>query len=411
MKKRIVILGAGFAGIYTFKYLHRKFHANDSVELVLVDKNNYFLFTPLLHEVATGNVAPDHITHPVRQSLGCCLSEFHEAEVVGVKTKEQVVETSNGKIAYDYLVVALGGKTNYFGNKTLAKNTFGLKTLQDAFALKNQIIDTLEQAHQTQDTDERERLLRYVVVGGGPTGVELAAEISDYIYGTFAHYFPKSLIDQVDIQLLQAVDVLLPGFPVFLQTEAEKVLTREKVTVRKSCLVESIQDSKIKVKEGEDIVAATTVWAAGVAATPIKFDVKVEDNRGMLVVESDFQIKGHKNIFSLGDVAYFEQDGVPLAPLAQVAVAQAKALANNIYADIKGQPRKPFRYVSKGLLVSLGKFRAAGKIGPFKLRGPFMWWFWRTVYWAKLLTWKQRIKVALDWTVALFTKRDISKLS
>ncbi|MCB9798871.1 NAD(P)/FAD-dependent oxidoreductase [Candidatus Nomurabacteria bacterium] len=408
-KKRIVILGAGFGGIYTFKYLHKKFHNDSRVELVLINRENYFLFTPLLHEVATGSVSPEHIIHPIRVSLGCCLSEFHEANILSVKTKTKTVNTSVGDIAYDYLVVALGAKTNYFGMPELKENTLALKTLEDAFSIKNQIIETLEKANQSDDKLEREKLLRYVVIGGGPAGVELATEISDFIYGTFRHYFSKSLIDQVDIQLLQAIDVILPGFSPFIQNEAEKVLKKEKVALKKNCMVSSVQGGVIEIKEADPIEAGTVIWTAGVAANTLPFDIDIELSKGRIPVENDFQVKGLEDVFALGDIADFQQDGASLPPLAQVAVVQAKTLAYNISAQIEGKPKKGFHFQSKGSLVSLGKFRAAGVIGPLKLRGPLMWWLWRTVYVTKLLTWKQRFRVVLDWTIGLFTRRDISK--
>ncbi|PIR04391.1 MAG: hypothetical protein COV59_00910 [Candidatus Magasanikbacteria bacterium CG11_big_fil_rev_8_21_14_0_20_39_34] len=407
-KKRIVILGAGFAGIYTYKYLHKYFHQNKNIELVLVNKTSYFLFTPLLHEVATGGISSDDIVHPIRESIGCCLSEFHETEVESVSCEKKIVKTKGGDISYDYLVISLGSQTNSFGIPGVLEHSYFLKTLEDAFALKNQIIDTIEKAGAVEDKEEKKRLLTYAIIGGGPTGIELATEISEFIFGTLSRYYKPEVIKNVRIFVIQATGQILPGFPNFVRVEAEKALKREKIELLLNTPVEKI--TKKGIFFGENCIETeTAIWTAGVSPVSLGFDQDIEKEKGKIVVEPTLQVKNQKDIFVLGDMAYFPTEDGCLPALAQVAVVQAKQAAKNIVALINGVAPQPFSFHSKGILLSLGKLHAAGTIGKLKLKGPFMWWVWRTIYWMKLITWKQRIKVGVDWAISLFMRRDINR--
>ncbi len=411
-RKRIVIVGAGFGGVYAFRRLHRYFHRNPLIELVLVNPQNYFLFTPLLHEVATGGVEPGHIVEPLREVLGCCLSDFWQTTVTKVQLANKTLETSLGQLPYDYLVLASGAETNFYGTPGAAEYALTLKTLGDAIRLRNHCIDTFERASKIADQATLQRELSFVVVGGGPTGVELIAELAEFVGDAFARVYPRTLLQNVSLTLVHAGDELIPQFPSRLRQKSQAVLERKGIKVRLGATVQAVDREGVVLKDGNRIEASTVIWVAGVRPTHPIFDTELQhDDWNRLIVNNLLQLERYPEVSVLGDTAaVHDSHGHALPALAQVAVQQATTVGDNIAATIKGKSPQPFRYHHRGDLLSLGQWMAVGEIGGFPFAGHLAWWIWRTVYLSKVLSFRKKLEVALDWTLDLFSPRDISKL-
>ncbi|MBI2023894.1 NAD(P)/FAD-dependent oxidoreductase [Candidatus Giovannonibacteria bacterium] len=409
---RIVILGAGFGGSYAFKRLHKFFHKDQSVELILVDARNYFLFTPLLHEVATGSVARENIVEPLRKVLGCCLAEFCLADVKRVELQSRRVITTNGSISYDYLIMALGAETNFYNIPGAREHSFTLKSLENAVRLKNHFIKKFEEAAATDDENLLKNKLCFVVVGGGPTGVELAAEMSELFYHTFSKYYGRHFFYQkVKIALVQNNKELLPRFSKKLRDKSLSVLQSKKIDVKLGVNVKRVVKTFIELSTGEILPTETVIWVAGVKPRDVLFDRKIErDSKGRIRVNEYLQMYESPEVFALGDIAAFAQNKKELPEFAQVATKQARGVAENIKNLIDGKPARPFHYRHTGDLISLGQWMAIGEIGGFPFWGRFTWWLWRTVYLSKLISFPKKVKVAVDWTFNLFMPRDISQL-
>lgn len=410
---RIAIVGCGFGGAYTYKRLHRTFRKSGNVQCILINPRNYFLFTPLLHEVATGGIAPENIVEPIRESLGCCADDFYLAHVERVNCKKKVITTTLGDIAYDYCVIATGSQTQYFGTPGAEQHTFSLKSLEDAMRLKNHCIRLFERVSKLRDASACQQLLRFVVIGGGPTGVELVSEMSDFFYRTLALLYRGSLCEpSVKIILVQKAHELLPQFPHALRAKSLATLKKKRIDVRLGCSVESVSKDAVVLSNGERLATATPVWVAGVKPALPRIDGIGDSVGGRLAVNEYLQVRDTQNMFALGDCAAYlpHNASAPLPALAQVATKQAICVADNIVSLIRQRPLKAFEYHSAGTLISLGSWVAAGEIANMTFFGKFAWWFWRTIYLMKLLSFPKKMRVALDWTFDLFLPRDISEL-
>jgi len=411
-KQRIVIVGGGFAGVYTFKSLHNFFHNDDRVELILVSQRNYFIFTPLLHEVATGAQAPENIVEPLPQLIACCNTDFVEADLQRVNTQARKVETVLGDIPYDYLLLALGSTTNFFNIPGASEYCFTLKSLENAVNLKNHFIDVFEEASSLKDESELAALLRFVVIGGGPTGVELAAEMSDFFFGTLAKLYRRYHLEKViKIDVCQRGDSLLPQFSEHLRRKSEQALRHKGVNVLLKTGIKEVGKNFVITHNGERIDAHTIIWTAGVKPIEVPFDSEVaRHDSGRILVDPTLQLPQHPGIFAIGDMAHSEHGGRPLPALAQVAVRQAHSAARNIYRLIEHKKPCRFRYYHKGDLISLGSWLAVAEVYWFHSLGHFAWWMWRTIYLFKIISWRKRIKVAVEWTLNIFANRDVSKV-
>lgn len=410
--KNIVVLGSGFGGVYTLKYLRKYLGRNKNVIVTLISRDSFFLFTPLLHEVATGNILPNNAIEPIRGVLRRYFDEFYLADVKSVSFKDKKVVTSNGEIKYDTLVMALGAGSNFYGVKGAEKNCFVLKTVEDALRLKSHILTRFEIASKCDNKKEVEQLLQFVVIGGGPTGVELTAEISDLIHNTFKKFFDESLVSKASIYLVHKMDKLVPNFSEYFSENSLKVLTKKhKVNVLLGVGANEIGEDFVELDNGEKLLSDTVIWSAGVYANSVKSDLNFEtDNMGAITVNEFSHLENDESVFVVGDMASFiDPSGKPLASTAQVATRQAKLVAHNISAQYFGKRLKPFEYKHSGTLLSLGSWRALAEIGPIRFKGAFAWWLWRTIYLSKLISFRKRIKVAIDWTVGIFSTRDISE--
>jgi NADH:ubiquinone reductase (H+-translocating) len=409
--KKIVIVGGGFGGIYTLKNLHKIFHNKNEISITLINENNYFLFTPLLHEIATGNINPENAIEPIRKVLGCCVSSLVSGKVTKVDNINNFVITTEGQVSFDYLVLAHGAETNFYNIKGAKENSFTLKSLNDAIKIKNRCIELIEEASKIKDREERKNKLRFVVVGGGPTGVELVSEMQEFLKNTFSKYYPKDLIEDISIILVHNGSEVLPQFPKKIREKSLGILNKKGIKVLLNAKVIEVSHNRINFENGEYLLSQNIVWVAGVKPSDIDFEKRVtKDEAGRLVVNKYLELLDCPNIFCLGDGASFKQGENILPALAQVAVKQAKVVARNIKQKINHQEPKAFVYKSSGVLLSLGKWNAIGEIANFVLEGRFAWWVWRTVYLSKMISWQKKIRVVVDWTINAFSARDISKL-
>ncbi|MCR4278646.1 MAG: NAD(P)/FAD-dependent oxidoreductase [bacterium] len=411
MKKKIVILGGGFGGTSVYRHLHRTFHRDPRVEISMVSETNYFLFTPLLHEVATGSLNPENIIEPLRSVIGCCLTNFHEAKVESINTKKKFVTTHEQKIPYDILVLALGSKTNFYSIPGAEKNAFTLKSLDDAIALKNRFIEICEEASEEKDIEKRKEMLHFVVVGGGPTGVELIAEMQEFLVDTLRRqYDPKQIARYIQCTLVQNEAEILTQFNPRVRTKSLRTLQKKRITVLFNTSITSITPTRVHMKNGKPLHARTVIWTAGIKPRTVLFDTKVPQlPNEKLIVSASLQLKENPSIFVLGDMMTIETPNACPPATAQAATKEAKTVAKNITRIIKGLNVKSFRYHESGKLLSLGQWHAVAEFKYVVFSGAFAWWLWRTIYLSKIISIRKRIKVALDWTFNLFSPRDISR--
>jgi len=436
LRPHIVILGAGFGGVYTAKKLAPLVRRGE-LDVTIVNRTNSFLFTPLLHEVATGGLSPRTVAEPLREifvGMGIRIIEG-VAESIDPEEREVVVTGTDGQtgtkklsLAYDYLVIATGAETNYYGIPGAAENALPLKTLADAARIRNRVIEAFEQASRAESAEARRALLSFAVVGGGPTGVEVAAELAEFA-DTIAHrYFgDKALSEGISpsFALLNASKDLLEQFQPQLRQAARTHLGRKGVRIMLEAAVTSITREGLMLATGKAVPASLVVWAAGVKALFPKFvgqpagqpPLMPALTSGRLAVGPDFRLQGSDRIFAMGDAAAYVDPAPPasrpLPQLAQVAQAEASVVARNIVALARGKPKAlaSFTYHSKGSLVSLGEWFAIGQIYSVRIKGGFAWWVWRTVYLSKFASWKKRIRIGFEWFLQLFFTRDITKIS
>ncbi len=410
-KPKIVILGAGFGGIYTYLHLRKKLKPSEA-DIILVNKTNHFLFTPMLHEVATGGLGHHQIVESLREIIYDSDTNLYVANIKSVDFDAKKVHTNVGDINFDYLVIATGATTNFYDIPGAKENAFTIKSLGEAIKLRNYFIDNFEKASKVKDAKERKKLLSFAIVGGGATGVEVAGEASDFFYKTFCKYYCQDIeAGDVNLYIINRGPELLPQFNPYLRKKALQALTKKKVQIKLNSGVTSIEKDHIRLSSGETLPVNNVIWTAGVKANPPKINQEIAtDSSRRLKVNQHLQIKDHPHIFALGDVASYEhQSGKPLPMLAQVAVQQAKTVADNIAASIQQKPLKSFKYHSKGELVSIGQWGALGHTLGVNWSGPIAWWLWRTVYLFKFISSSKKIKIAIDWTVNLFHHRDITR--
>ncbi len=411
MSRRILILGGGFAGLYTYKYLKRLFRTVEDVHITLVSEHNYFLFTPLLHEVATGGLTPSSVVEPIRSLLNLKRSDFCKAKVKRVSLAQQKVETTEGELAYDYLVLALGAETNFFNTPGAVDHAYALKTLSDAARIKNNIIANFEHAARASES-ECAPLGTAIVVGAGPTGVELAAELAEFLSGTLAVTYCGGQKAEPHVVLLERGLHILGNNDLRISAYAEKELLRKGVEVRTGVTVAEINETGVLLKNGDRITSRTIIWTAGVKPRSIKLTpTSLMGEDGRIPVDALLRVRGYENVFALGDLAAVtDAHGIRVPDLAQSASKEAKVTAHNIAAAILGTKQRVFTWRSSGTLISLGRWAAAGTLYGVFVKGPFAWWIWRTVYLFKMLSWQKKLSVAVEWTVNIFSRRDVSEL-
>ncbi len=403
---RVVIVGAGFGGINLARELR---HA--PVQVLLIDKNNYHLFQPLLYQVATSGLSATEIAYPVRAIFRRQRNFlFRLTEMTGADLDQKVVYTTSGPIEYDYLVLAPGGETNFFGNRSVEEYGFGLKDLDDAIGVRNHILKMFEWSVQETDEERCAALRTFVVVGGGPTGVEAAGALSELIRLALTKDFPEINIESVRVILLEAMDKVLAGFPEELSARAAETLRQKQVEVRFGAAVESYDGRVVTLKDGEQIPAYTLIWAAGVRAVSLLERAGLTVARqGRVVVEPTLQVPGRPEVFVVGDAAYLEDEqGQPLPMVAPVAIQQAKAAARNIIRLVKGEEPQPFHYKDPGSMATIGRNAAVARVGRFRFHGFIAWLAWLGVHLIWLIGFRNRLLVLINWAADyLFYERAV----
>jgi NADH:ubiquinone reductase (H+-translocating) len=403
IKPRIIIIGGGFAGLRLAKELDRK-----PYQIVLLDKHNYHTFQPLLYQVATAGLEPDSIAGPLRALLKKNPKFFFRmVRVTGVDTQRRVVKTKVGELSYDYLVIATGSKTNYFGNQEIEKLAFPLKKITDALDLRSNFLQSLEQAVMTQNPEKQQSLLNFVIVGGGPTGVEVAGTLGEAKIHVLPQDYPELDVSKINIYLVEGMDRLLNGMSDFAGAKALKYL-KEKfgVNVILGRFVKSYDGEKVVLDDGMEIMSRTLVWGAGVQGDLINGLPEQSVERTRIVVNRFNQVMGLERIFALGDVAAMKTEKFPRGHpmVAPVAIQQAKLLAKNLRRKEKGLDMIPFEYVNKGAMATIGRNKAVVDLpGGVKFGGLFAWLVWMFVHLMSIVGFRNKLVVLNNWVWNYFT--------
>jgi NADH dehydrogenase FAD-containing subunit len=473
--KRILILGGGFAGVEVLRRLQDRFQNDVSIDITMVSKDNFFLFTPMLHEVASGMIETRHIVTPIRAF--CNRAKFYAARVnlIDLKNKQITIESPGStsassmpiaamsgptiidrkehayadplvlsevrkdgeklkdKLSYDYLVIALGSETKFFGMADIAEHAFTIKSWNDAIIIRNHVIHKLEQAElllrqHSYDYDDdnnnlnshgknkRESLLTFVIVGGGFAGVEMAGELNEFLRDVVKEYYHNIEPKDISVIIIQSGNRLLPEMSEELAGFAMQKLIQRGVEVILNTRVIGATANSVKLNDGRTISTNTIIWSGGVASNPITEELPCEHDKksGRIVVDKFLEVQGYPGVFAIGDCAFIidPSTGYPYPPTAQHAIREGTAVANNIISMIEGKTRnkKIFDYKTKGMMATIGKRNGVGSILGLEVQGFIAWWIWRTYYLANLPTLQKKIRVMADWTLDVFFKRDVTML-
>ncbi len=405
-RPRVVIIGAGFGGLYAAIALGRQ-----EVDVVIVDRQNHHLFQPLLYQVATAGLSPSDIASPTRWILRRQRNvHVMLAEATRIDVERRVVQLADGEVAFDYAIVATGATHAYFGHDDWPRVAPGLKTLEDALHIRRTILLAFERAERTANPEERRRLLTFVIIGGGPTGVELAGALAEITRHTLAHEFRTIEPKWSSIILLEAGDEVLGSFPPALRAKARDALHRLEVMVRTNARVTAIDEDGVTIGASR-LPAGVVVWAAGVAASPLGRTIGVKcDHAGRVLVQDDLSVAEHPEIFVIGDLAAFEQDGRPLPGVAPVAMQQAAFVAAAIASDRNGRARRTFRYRDPGNLATIGRRAAIADFGRVQFSGTVAWLLWLFVHILQLQGFRNRALVLFQWAWAYCTYQRSGRL-
>jgi len=407
--KRIVIVGGGFAGLHLVRHLVGRLR-RDEVELTLIDRNNYHLFTPLLYQIATGELPPHAVAYPLRAALSPHGFRFVRAEVHAVDLASRAIRTSEGDFLYDIAVLVPGSVTNDFGIPGVKEHALVVKGLTDGRALRHRILSVFEEAGAEAEAAKRKALLSFAIVGAGPVGVELSASMRDLMDHTLRPIYPTiDIAHEPSLTLIDGADRVVPGMNPRLSDIAYRRLRQLGVEVRLGTLAAEVTADGLRTKDGAGIKAHTVVWAGGVKANPLLASLDLpKDKDGRLVVDQFFRAGGRDDVLSIGDAAAFDFEGRPLPMLAQVAVLEAPAAAANLVHLVRGEPLERYHYHRKGDLVALGRASAAAEFArPVKLvLGGFLaWTVWRTNYLMQLVGMRNRFTLLMEWLLSYFSRR------
>ena len=393
-RPHVVVLGAGFGGLRAARAL-----AREPVRVTLVDRRNYHLFQPLLYQVATAGLAPEDIARPVRAIFRRQRNlDFRLAEATGFDLPGRRLLTDTGPLPYDALILAMGGATNTFGLESVERYGFGMKGIEDAVAIRNHVLRQFELALQEGDPGRRRAMLTFVVVGGGPTGVESAGALSELIRLVLRKDYAKLDFADVHVVLLEATDRLLASMPEKLGLVTAKILRRKHVEVRFGTQVTRFDGECVSLENGETIPARTLIWAAGIRAAPLAERLGARRaSQGRVVVSPTLQLPGHPEVFVVGDAAYLEHEGVPLPMVAPVARQQAELAARNSLALLRGRALEPFRYRDPGTLATIGRNAAVAHLWGLSFHGFLAWVLWLVVHILLLIGFRNRLLVLINW--------------
>jgi NADH dehydrogenase len=407
---KILIIGGGFGGLSVARGLARALRGSEDVGVALVDHMNYTTFWPMVPSVIPSNAEVRHVAHSLRRILKPMGVEFFQDEVVGVDFEARRVKTAERDYPYNYLVLAPGSRTTYFGTPGAEENAMDVKGLRDALRVRNHVIDCFEEAEHL-DGQAPDDLLTFVVVGGGPTGVEAAADMHDLMFDVLQDDYPNVKFDRVRVVLVNAGDQILKGLDSSLVNAARRRLAAQRIEVINDAKVEEVRPDAVVISSGRTIPTRTTVWAAGIEPPPLVGNLDVQkDHRGRILIDQYLRVKDRPGVFAVGDCTSIQYDGPPVPALAQAAEQEGKRAAANLVAENKNQAPVAFRYRSVGQLVDLGEGSALVDILGVKLGGLLGAFIWKGVYLYELGYDLNRAHVLADWTIDLFSRPDTSKL-
>ena len=424
-KVKVVVVGGGFGGLYAALALDKAIGHHRDLELTVVDKNNYFLFPPLLPSVSVGAIETRQVTYPFRRIFETTNIRFRNATVESIDPVSSTItakfetDEMGGKsflpaqLSYDYLILAPGSMINTFRTPGVDGSAFFMRELGDAVAVRNHVIDCFERAAASTSAGLQDELLRFVIIGGGPTGVEVATEIHDLIKNVLLARYPEIDPARPEVWLVQSGKQLLPGWHTRVVDITSRQISRLKIKILLDNRAVEVGPRHVVLKTGERVSTRTCIWCAGVKSSDLIARSGLPlDESGRIRLKLDLRAEGFDNVFALGDAAFLvdERTGRPLPPLGQVAFQQGPHAARNLIRLLSGRETKPFRYFNFGSLVSVGEHFAAVHLLGVKLSGFFAWLIWRTLYLAKLVGFSNKVRVMLDWTLDLLIERSISQI-
>lgn len=394
-KKRLVIIGGGFAGLELAKKIDKKLY-----QVVLIDKNNYYQFQPLFYQVATGGLEPSSISYPHRKNFQKNKNfHFRMCEAQNVDPEKKVVQTNIGDITYDYLVISTGCDTNYFGNDSLKESTFALKSVSESLLLRNRILLSFEEALSTDNEEELKEILSFTIVGGGATGVELAGALADMKKSILPKDYPEIDFTKMEIHLVDASPRLLFAMSEQASEKAAETLKNRGVIIHQDISVKSYDKPFVELSDGTNIRTRNVLWVAGVKPNSLKGLAETAYNRGRLAVNEYNQVQGYDNIFAIGDTSLLISDKSPKGhpQVAQVALQMAKRLAKNLNNTTNSSNWEKFTYIDKGSLATIGRNAAVADLGKFRFGGWFAWWLWLWVHILSIVGMRNKVSVFIDW--------------
>jgi NADH dehydrogenase len=413
--QRVVIVGGGFGGLHAAKALK-----NAPVQITLVDRRNFHLFQPLLYQVATGGLSPANIASPLRAVLKRQRNvEVWLAEVIDIDVANREVILRESRLPYDTLIVSTGATHHYFGHQEWEQAAPGLKTIEDATEIRRRVLVAFEAAEREADPAKRAAWLTFVIVGGGPTGVELAGALGELAHHTLRRDFRAIDPSQAVVILLEGLDRILPAYPPELSAKAVQSLERLGVTVRTGALVTDLHEERVVFRHAdrtEELAARTVLWAAGVLASPLARVLAQAtgaglDRAGRIVVEPDLTLPGHPEIFVIGDMANFShQHNKPLPGVAPVAIQEGRYVASVIERRFKGQVPPPFQYVDYGSVATIGRSAAVADLGWIRFSGRLAWLAWLFIHLIKLIGFQNRVLVLCQWAWNYFSRNRSARL-
>jgi len=411
---RVLIVGGGFGGVYTALELQRRLGRDREVQITMVSRDNFLLFTPMLHEVAASDLDITHIVNPVRKLLPGV--SFFDGDVERVDLDRRTVVVAHGsdshthELPYDHLVIALGSVTNFFALPGLEERALTMKSLGDAIVLRNRMIALLEEADTECCAAIRERLLTFVVAGAGFAGVETAAAVNDFVREAL-RFYPNLSEEMIRMVLVHPGEVILPELSESLGRYAERKLEERGMEVRARTKVSAVTETSVTLSDGTTFAASTLIWTAGTTPNPLLAMLPCTKDRGRLCVNEYLEVPGWPGVWALGDCALVPNgaSGAFHPPTAQHAIREGRCVARNIVAALRGGSRRPFAFRTIGQLASLGRRTGVAQILGFNFSGFIAWWLWRTIYLSKLPRFEKKCRVALDWTLDLVFSKDLVK--
>lgn len=413
-EKRIVIIGGGFAGLYTALELEKRLKRETEVSVTLLSSENFFLFTPMLPEAGASSIATRHIVSPLRKLLR--RTRFAEVNVESIDLRAQTVAARHSitgsprQFNYDYLVLTMGGVTNYFNVQGAAEHSIPFKTLGDAIYVRNHTIDALEEA--AVEPERAGELLTFAVVGGGLTGVEVVGALNDFVREA-AMYYPEIDRKQIRVMLVEAGPRLMPELNEKLGAFSARVLGERGVDVRTNTAVVKVEPDGFTLSTGEHIKTQTLIWGAGIAPNPLIAHLDLAKERGRVLVNQYLEVEGLQNVWALGDCAHIinPKTGKPHPPTAQHAVREGKRAARNIASHFGRARREPFEYDTMGQMAIVGERTGVADVMGYRFSGWIAWFLWRTYYLMRIPQLEKRVRVMMDWTLDLFFTRDLVQLA